>query len=106
MWKCCDFECVKTGINTVSFLPVFLSCVVGACNSPVQTPAHRLLGHTPNLRLQFMLENASLLTLCICAGSLSKQTCSQQATHNRPFETDHVNKRPVYNRTVHNRPRS
>ena len=36
----------KTGINTVSFLPVFLSCVLGVFNSLVLTPAQGLLGHT------------------------------------------------------------
>jgi len=30
----------KTGINAVSFLPVFLSCVLGVFNSPVATPAY------------------------------------------------------------------
>jgi len=51
----------KTGINAVSFLPVFLSCVLGVLNSPVPTPAHGLLGHSPCLGLRFILENASLL---------------------------------------------
>ena len=38
--------------------------------------------------------------------TLSKQTCSYQATHNIPYKTDHVHTRPVRNRPVHNRPRS
>ena len=51
----------------MSFMPVFLSCVFGVFNSLVPTPAHGLLGHTPSLRLRFILENASLLALYICA---------------------------------------
>jgi len=51
----------KIGINVVSFLPVFLSCVLGVFNSPVATPTHGLLGLNPSLRLQVIWENASLL---------------------------------------------
>jgi len=39
-------------------------------------------------------------------GSLSKQTSSHQANHNRPLKTDHVRNRPAHNRPVDNRPRS
>jgi len=34
----------RTGINAVSFLPAFLSCVLGVLNSPMSTPAQGLLG--------------------------------------------------------------
>jgi len=51
------------GINAVSLLPVFLSCVFGVCNSPVATPAHGFLGLIPSLRLQVISENASLLCI-------------------------------------------
>jgi len=51
----------KTGINTVSFLPVFLSRVLGVLNSPVPTPAHGLLGQD----LVFVCENASLLCVFV-----------------------------------------
>jgi len=56
----------KTGINAVSFLPVFLSYVLGVFNSPVATPAHDLLGLSLSFRLRFMSENTSLLALYIC----------------------------------------
>jgi len=65
MKKTCDFECVKTGFNAVSFLPVLLSCVRGVFNSPVATPAHGLLGFRPSFRLQFISENANLLALYV-----------------------------------------
>jgi len=51
----------KTGINAVSFLPVFLSCVHGVFISLVATPTYELLGLRPSFRLRFISENASLL---------------------------------------------
>ena len=45
----------------------FFKCVLGVCNSTVTTPAHGLLGLSPNLRLRFISENASLLTLYVYA---------------------------------------
>ena len=51
-------------------------CVIFACfssfdfvvfNSPVATPAHRLLGLSQILRLPFILEKANLLAVCVCA---------------------------------------
>ena len=44
---------------------LFLRCVLVVFNSPVLTLAHRLLGHSPSLRLWFILENASLLACFI-----------------------------------------
>ena len=57
----------ETGINAVSFLPVFLCCVLSVFCSPVATPAHDPLGLSPSFRLRFISENASLLALYICA---------------------------------------
>ena len=44
-----------------------LSCVLGVFYSPVATPANGLLGLSPSLLLRFILENACLLALYICA---------------------------------------
>jgi len=55
----------KTGINAVSFLPVYLSCVLGGFYSPVVTPAHGLLGLWPSLRLRFISESTSLLCILV-----------------------------------------
>jgi len=57
----------KTGMNAVSFLPVFLSCVHRVFNSPVATPAYGLLGLSPSFRLRFISENASKLVLYVCS---------------------------------------
>jgi len=46
---------------------LFLYYVLGVFNSPVATSAHRLLGLSPSLQLGFILENASLHALYICA---------------------------------------
>jgi len=57
----------KTGINAVSFLPVFLCCVLGVFNSPVAAPVHGLLGLIPSLRLRYISKNVSLIALYTCA---------------------------------------
>jgi len=54
-------------VSMLCHLCPFLSCVLGVSNTPVATPAHGLLGLIPSLRLRFILENASLLGLYICA---------------------------------------
>jgi len=47
------------------FCLFFLSCVLGVFNSPVATPAYRLLGLHPSFRLRFISENASLHDLYV-----------------------------------------
>jgi len=69
MWKSVILNVLKTGINAVSFLPVFFICAFGVLSSPVATPAHGLLGLRPIRRLRFMLENSSLLALYNCAST-------------------------------------
>jgi len=65
MWKSCDFDVFKTGSLSVlcHFCLFFLRWVIGVFvfNSPVATPAHRLLGLSLSLRLRFISENTSLL---------------------------------------------
>jgi len=56
----------KTGINTV-YVCLFFYAVLGVFNSAAHTPAHGLLRHSLSLRLRFILENASWLSLYICA---------------------------------------
>jgi len=53
-------------VSILCHFSLFLSCV-GVFNSAVRTLAHGLLTHTPNLRLRFILEKASLLASYICA---------------------------------------
>jgi len=51
----------KTGINIMSFLPVFLSCVLGVFNSPVATPAHGLLGLSPSFLVTIYIGERELV---------------------------------------------
>jgi len=69
MWKNCDFERVWNRYQYCVIFGYFLSCVHGVFNSAVATPAHGLHGLSLSLRLRFILENASLLVLYICAST-------------------------------------
>jgi len=65
----------NTGINAVSFLPVFKLCS-WCFNSPVAIPADGLLGLNLSLRLRCVSENASFPALYICATTIGTTSLS------------------------------
>jgi len=65
----------KIGINAVSFLPVFLSCVLGVFNSPVATPANGLLGLSPSPITSYIGERELALYICVTTHGRTSLSC-------------------------------